>query len=185
MPEMNGGKSMKNMKETIHDMPDRSKQYGAYCLVMIALGLFIAIGHSMALDIVCKVIGVLLILSALGAFFHWWKNRGDKSPAVYAELLGTLVSAGLGIWCFFGTDSFVTFLNVILGLGMIISSLSSLSLGARGEKDFLSIILSCISLVLGFIVLFTHAGTTWMTIMLGLSLVFSGITGLVATKRNV
>ncbi len=175
---------MENMKETIHNMPDRSKQYGVYCLVMIALGLFIAIGHSMALDIVCKVVGVLLILSALGGIFHWWKDRKDKSPVMYADLLGTLVAAGLGIWCFFATDSFVTFLNVILGLGMILSSLSSLSLGVRGEKDFLSIILACISLVLGFIVLFTHAGTTWMTIMLGISLIFSGLTGLVATKRN-
>ncbi len=74
---------------------------------------------------------------------------------------------------------------MILGLGMILSSVSSLSLGIRGEKDFLSIILACVSLVLGFIVLFTHAGTAWMTIMLGLSLVFSGLTGLVATKRNI
>ncbi len=176
---------MENMKETFRNMPDRSRGYSAYCLVMIALGLFIAIGHNMALDIVCKVIGALLLVSAAGGLFHWWKNREDKSPAAYAQLMGTLVAAGLGIWCFFATDTFVTFLNVILGLGMILSSLSSLSLGARGEKDFLSIILACVSLVLGFIVLFTHAGTTWVTIMLGLSLIFSGLTGLVATKRNI
>ncbi len=176
---------MQNMRETIHDLPDRSKQYGVYCLVMIALGLFIAIGHNMALDIVCKVVGVLLLLSALGGLFHWWRNREDKSPAMYAHLFGTAVSAGLGIWCFFATHSFVTFLNVILGLGMILSSLSSLSMGVRGEKDFLSIILACISLVLGVFVLFTHAGTTLMTIMLGISLIFSGLTGLVATKRNI
>ncbi len=65
------------------------------------------------------------------------------------------------------TDLFITFLNVIIGLAIILSSLSSLSLGYKGRKDFVSIGLALISLLAGIVVMFTHTASSSLTILLG------------------
>ena len=50
-------------------------------LVLAAIGVFLIIGHNLALDIMAKVLAVGLIVTALSGVFSWWKNKSKKSES--------------------------------------------------------------------------------------------------------
>ncbi len=175
---------MKNLKENVQNLPDRAKGYAFYGLLLIVLGIFIIIGHNMALDIICKVVGLMMLLSAAGGLVFCFRHWHERTPELFANVTGTVIALILGLWCVFGTDSFVSLLNILLGVSMIVAGATGMVQGGRGERDILSMILSAICIVLGFIVCFTHVGTSWLTIMMGISLIFTGISSLVTTGRN-
>ncbi len=79
-------------------VPDRSKQYGVYCLAMIVLGVLIMVGHNTVLNLVCKAICVLMLLSAAGGIDHYRKTSSDNRSRT-AQLAGVLVFVVIGILC--------------------------------------------------------------------------------------
>lgn len=72
-----------------------------YWVILAALGIFLIIGHNVALNIVCKVIGVALLLAAVSGVYSWWKTKSRKPEAI-ARLIGSLAFFGLGLWILTG-----------------------------------------------------------------------------------
>jgi hypothetical protein len=99
-----------------------------YWVILAALGIFLIIGHNVALNIVCKVIGVALLLAAVSGVYSWWKTK-SKKPEAIARLIGSLAFFGLGLWILLATGDFISFINVALGFVIILSAALTLYRG--------------------------------------------------------
>lgn len=152
-------------------------------LVLAALGIFMIIGHGLALDIMGKVLAVGLVITAITGVIAWWK--GDrKKPDAIARLIGSLVLGVAGVWILLNTGTFITLINVVLGAVMIISGLLNLYRGWKSGKDVPTMVLSVIGIVLGVIIALNNAATTWMTVMEGIGLIYTAFTGFISERKG-
>lgn len=152
-------------------------------LVLAAIGVFLIIGHNLALDIMAKVLAVGLIVTALSGVFAWWKNKSKKSDAI-AKLIGSVVLCVVGIWILANSHTFITVINVVLGAIMIISGVLNLYHGWKAGKDTVTMVLSVIGIVLGVIIALNNAATTWMTVAEGIGLIYSAVTGFISERKG-
>ena len=140
-----------------------------YWVILAALGIFLIIGHNVALNIVCKVIGVALLLAAVSGVYSWWKTKSRKPEAI-ARLIGSLAFFGLGLWILLATGDFISFINVALGFVIILSAALTLYRGIKAGLHLPTIILAVIGIALGLIIACTNAATTWLVYCEGLGL---------------
>ena len=151
-------------------------------LIMAAMGIFLIIGHGLALDIMGKVLAVGLIVTAAAGVITFFRTKEKKSQDI-AKLIGFAVLCILGIWILLNTPTFITVINVVLGAIMILSGVLNLYHGWKMGKDIPTIVLSLVGIVLGFIIAFNNAATTWMTVMEGIGLIYSAVTGFISERK--
>ena len=150
-------------------------------LILAALGIFLIIGHGLALDIMGKVLAVGLIVTAAVGVITFFRSKEKKSQDI-AKFIGFAVLCVLGIWILLNTPTFITVINVVLGAIMILSGVLNLYHGWK-SKDKVTMILSLIGIVLGLIVALNNAATTWMTVAEGIGLIYSAITGFISEHK--
>lgn len=154
-----------------------------YWIILAALGIFLIIGHNVALNIVCKVIGVALLLAAVSGVYSWWKTKSRKPEAI-ARLIGSLAFFGLGLWILLATGDFISFINVALGFVIILSAALTLYRGIKAGLHLPTIILAVIGIALGLIIACTNAATTWLVYCEGLGLIYAAVTGFMGERRH-
>ena len=66
-------------------MMKNAKKHTVHWLILAALGIFLIIGHNLALNIVTKIIAVALILTAAGGVAGWWKTKSRKTEDIAPE----------------------------------------------------------------------------------------------------
>lgn len=154
-----------------------------YWIILAALGIFLIIGHNVALNIVCKVIGVGLLLAALSGVYSWWKTKSRK-PGAIARLIGSLAFLGLGLWILLATGDFISFINVALGFIIILSAALTLYHGIKEGRHLPTIILAVIGIALGLIIACTNAATTCLVYCEGLGLIYAAVTGFMGERRH-
>ena len=161
-------------------MMKSAKKHTVHWLILAALGIFLIVGHNLALNIVTKIIAVALILTAAGGVAGWWKTKSRKMEDI-ASLIGSAVFCLIGIWILLNTNAFITLINVVLGLLIAISS--GLGLYRAWKTGFkLPMILSAVGVVLGLIIACNNAATTWMTVAEGIGLLYAAVTGFLAER---
>lgn len=153
-----------------------------YWIILAALGIFLIIGHSVALDIVCKVIAVGLLLAAVSGVYTWWKSK-SKKPEALARLIGSLAFCSLGLWILLRTQDFVSFINVALGFVMIVSGALTLYRGIKEGKHIPTIVLAVVGMILGLIIACNNAATTAVVVLEGIGLLYTGVTGFLGERR--
>ena len=149
-------------------------------LVLALLGLFLIFGHNAALQIICKIIGVGLILLAVPGIINWWKEK-SQAPEAIASLLANAVFCLLGLWILFSTQSFINLINIVLGLIIIVISLAMLY-SAWKLRHTSAIVMSAIGIVIGIIVACCNAATTLFAVAAGAGLIYTAITGYLSQK---
>ena len=151
-------------------------------LVLAVLGLFLIFGHNAALNLICKVIAIGLILLSLPGVINWWKTK-DKAPEAIASLVISLGFCLLGLWILCSTQGFINLINLVLGLAVIIISAAVLY-SAWKVRHTSSIIMACIGLVLGIIIACSNAATTLFTVSGGIGLIYIAVTGYLSELKN-
>jgi len=150
--------------------------------ILALLGLILIFGHSLAQNIICKIIAVALILTAASGVYSWWKEK-SKAPEALAALLGSALFCLFGLWILFNTDRFISLINIVLGAVVILISLLSLyrswKLGMTPQ-----LILSAVGLVLGIVIACYNAATSVPVILQGIGLVYTAIVGFLSEKRK-
>ncbi len=149
-------------------------------LIIGALGILLIVAQHLAKTLVYIIFAVGLMLAGGAGALSWWKNRSLER----GELVNLVASAALfivGLWILRNPDGFDKIINVIIGLVLIVAGVYWLNL-SRTASDRLMSILSIVSIVLGVIITFSHAGTTWIVKAEGFSLVYSAVTGLIGEK---
>ncbi len=143
-----------------------------YWILLGALGIFLIIGHNMALSIVCKVIGACMAISAVLGIIDYLKNKDMP-----AKLAGGIISLLLGLWIFGNSGQFITLINVVIGVIIALSGAFNLYRGLKACKAKISLIFPCISILIGIIIACNNAATSWATIAAGVGLLYSAVTG--------
>ena len=160
-----------------------SKQKFLPWLVMALLGIFLIVGRGLVQDIIGKVFAIGLILTAGSGFIAWWKNKGKKADDV-ARMIGYVLLFLLGIWILFNTARFISLINVIIGLIVIIMSLLNLFHGWKSGKDVFTMVVSCIGIILGIVIVTTNAATAWLPVAEGIGLIYTAITGFISERKS-
>ena len=154
-----------------------------YWGILVALGVFLLLGHGIALQIISKVIGVGLILAAVSGIYTWWKTKSKKLEAI-ARLVGSLAILGLGLWVILSTGDFIRFMGVSLGFVIILTAALTLYRGIKAEKHTPTIILAIAGIALGLIIACTDPTKTWLVSFEGIGLIYASVTGYLGEKKH-
>ena len=135
----------------------------------------------------CGLLGTALMVTGLIYILGWFAKRRDGFPVWF--LIPGLLLAALGLWLLSRPASVIvliqfSFAAVLLFHG-VIDLQSALSLMREGwPRWWIDLALAALTLVLGGVVLFNPFGTMEaLTILIGLSLVYDGISDLVLIHR--
>lgn len=151
-------------------------------MILAVLGVFLIIGRNTALHIVCRVIGIGLLLAAASGVYSWWKTKSKKVEHI-ARLIGSLVILGLGFWVLLATGDFLSFLNVALGFVIILASGLTLYHGMK-EKHAPTIVLAVAGIALGLITACTGTEAAWLVYCEGLGLIYAAVIGFLGERRQ-
>ena len=150
-------------------------------IVAIAIGIMFVVVPSTAGNVVCYVLGGVLI--ALGLLLVIRQLTADFL-LFYSPFLIGLVMISIGILCFARPEVVKSLFTIIFGLYLIVDGLSKIPEGVNCVKlhikgSWLIFVMAGISLALGFIVMF---GTMeYIMIICGASLIVDGIIGVIYT----
>lgn len=161
-------------------MMKSANKHTVHWLVLAALGIFLIIGHNLALNIVVKIIAAALIVIAATGLYGWFKSNSRGAKDI-AGLLGMGVFFLVGVWILLNTNTFITLINVVLGLLIAVFSGVALyhcwKLGLKVHAVFAGI-----GVALGLIIACNNAATTWMTIAEGVGLLYAGVMGYLSER---
>ena len=122
------------------------------------------------------------IIAAVSGILGWWKEKSRSKDAIIS-LLGSLALLGIGLWIITNPIAFDTFLNVIIGLVLIITGVIWLVRGWKQNKDMIMIVMGAIALILGLIIACSNAATSWVIVAEGIGLIYTAITGFIGEKK--
>ncbi len=151
-------------------------------LVLGILGLMLIVGKKVIKDALYIVMAVGLIIAAVSGILGWWKEKSRSKDAII-NLLGSLALLGIGLWIITNPIAFDTFLNVIIGLVLIITGVIWLVRGWKQNKDMIMIVMGAIALILGLIIACSNAATSWVIVAEGIGLIYTAITGFIGEKK--
>ena len=160
----------------------KSKSNLTYWAILAILGIFLIVGHNAAVNIICKVFGAALILFAVPGVVSWWKTK-SKAPEALARLIGSVAFCAVGLWILFNTPAFVRFINVLVGLVILIPSAVSLYRAWKNGRDIVPMVLAALGIVLGLVIACNNIATTWVAVCAGAGLVYTAVTGFLADRR--
>ena len=150
--------------------------------VLGILGLMLIIGKKVIKDALYIVMAVGLIIAAVSGILGWWKEKSRSKDAIIS-LLGSLALLGIGLWIITNPTAFDTFLNVIIGLVLMITGVIWLVRGWKANKDIIMIVMGAIALILGLIIACSNAATSWVIVAEGIGLIYTAITGFIGEKK--
>lgn len=150
-------------------------------IILGALGLFLIIGRHMAKDLLYRILGIGLMLASGAIVADWLKDKNRKQDSAVFLMGGVLVFF-IGLWILFHPGTLDRFINVLIGGVLIVCGIQWLTRGSSGKKDSFTIALSVGSIILGTVIAFTNAATTWLVIAEGFGLIFAAINGAVAER---
>lgn len=151
-------------------------------LILGILGLMLIVGKKVIKDALYIVMAVGLIIAAVSGILGWWKEKSRSKDALI-NLLGSIALLGIGLWIITNPVAFDTFLNVIIGLVLMITGVLWLVRGWKQNKDMVIIVMGVISLILGLIIACSNAATSWVIVAEGIGLIYTAITGFIGEKR--
>ena len=151
-------------------------------LVLGILGLMLIVGKKVIKDALYIVMAVGLIIAAVSGILGWWKEKSRSKDAIIS-LLGSLALLGIGLWIITNPTAFDTFLNVIIGLVLMITGVMWLVRGCKANKDIIMIVMGAIALILGLIIACSNAATSWVIVAEGIGLIYTAITGFIGEKK--
>lgn len=162
-------------------MKDKKTSF-VHWLILALLGLFLIIGHSLAQDIICKIIGVALILSAVSGIAEWWKEK-SKAPEAIVSLLGRVLIVLLGLWIVLNTGRFISLINVVIGIVIIAIGAVNLYSGWKLHQ-VPHMVLAALAIALGVVVICCHAATSVPVICQGIGLIYTAAVGYLGDRNK-
>lgn len=157
-------------------------------LMYAVFGLILIIWPETTSRTICHVAATAILLAGIYQIvLYILRGRRPMEPVIRNDLAGGLIMAAAAIFIYIRTDLIISIVPVVLGFAIIVDGVVKLQRAIdlhrlQFEGWFFILILAMFSIALGILMLtepFEAART--MTIMLGIGLVFSGVTSLAIT----
>lgn len=159
----------------------------AAAVVTILLGLFLAFWPGQSVSFLCMLLGAAIALTGVIYFVGWLARRKAGVPALF--VLPGVVLFALGAWLMTSPASVVQLVQYIFGAVLIFHGIVDLQgalalMGQGYSRWWVDLLLAVLTLALGMLVVVNPFGTfAALMTLVGLSLVFDGVTDLVIIWR--
>lgn len=155
-------------------------------LLTIALGGILIAWPMEVTGMICRVLGVLLVvMGAVYIFGYIMEGRGILTIA------GGLLFLLLGVWIFITPGSIATLVPIVIGVVLLVHSLRDFQMAAEAKQNgstrwmmlFLLALLNC---VFGVVCICDSFGVVSVAVrMLGIALVYDGISNMIIVFHTV
>lgn len=149
-----------------------------FSLIFIATGIFLLMRPETAINIVCYVIGVILILWGVISIIQFFSNKNSKDYLSVSFIFGSFVFI-FGIIVLIKPNIIASIIPLLLGIWMVINGVTKLSYALTINKEnnaALSIIGSIAIIILGILMIFNpFEGAQALTQIIGISFIFYSI----------
>lgn len=151
--------------------------------VSIVFGTFLIVGRGSAVADIIRILGIFLLVAAVTCFITYFfgsQSKGNPSTLATA-ILCTLVS----LVFIYAPGWLIDLFPIVMGLALIVNSIFNISglvsSPIRTGMFTASMVLSCITLVLGFVaVLHPSAVADVLIVLIGITYLLNGIDDLLA-----
>ena len=179
-------------------MKDRAISCTVSALCFIALGIVLVGWPEASLNWICRLLGIVLLASGV-VFIISYLTKKKASTVLQYDLFIGVILALLGIWLLTNPAIIISFVQYIFGAILIIHGIidiqGTLSLRSGGSSRWYPALLFAIATIaLGAIIILNpFASMSALVILIGISLIFDGITdilivlsvGVTAHKLNI
>ena len=154
-----------------------------FSIIYIALGVLLLAMPQTSLLWICYAFGAVVLITGIVCLIQYARIRGSGFAAPFM-LVGGVITAGLGLFTLARPAVVASFLPVVFGLFILIDGCSrigtALDLARRkGDKWWLLLLLSLLSIGLGLLLLFNPFGAAVSAVMLcGVLLIAEGAVNL-------
>ncbi len=155
----------------------------AAAVLLVGLGIFMFFWPATSTILVIRIVGIVLLLLGGQYLLSWYRSRStDRSLMLFG---GAVALVGLFLLLFPGLIRSI--LNIAAGVFLLLygfSALSTMTIERRsgsGQWIFAAAV-ACITLVLGFICLFSGTATNTIVRIVGAALIVNGIFQYLASR---
>ncbi len=148
-------------------------------IVFLVLGIVLMISPAASLKVFMYVIGGVLLLSALVRILTFFKAK--KEDRVPLSLVLGIASAVIGLFFVIAPGFISSILAVVFGVVIILNSLLDLVIAVRlPAGKAIAVVMALLGLALGILIVINPAAfAEFMTVLIGVSLVYESVVGIV------
>ena len=153
-----------------------------FSLLFIATGIFLLLKPETAINIICYVLGVILVLWGVVSIIQFFSDKNSTSYLSLNFIFGAFVFI-FGIIILIKPSIIASIVPLLLGVWMVINGVTKLSYSLsiyKTSKNMLSIIGSIFIIVFGVTLIFNpFEGAKGLTQIIGISLIVYSILDLI------
>jgi uncharacterized membrane protein HdeD (DUF308 family) len=153
-----------------------------FSLLFIVAGVFLLIKPETAINVVCYVIGIILVLWGVISIIQFFSDKNSTNYLSLSFIFGSFVFI-FGIIILIKPSIVASIVPLLLGVWMVINGVTKLSYSLsiyRNTKNILSIIVSIFIIVFGVTLIFNpFEGAKGLTQIIGVALIVYSILDLV------
>jgi len=147
-------------------------------LILIIFGIILLIWPGSTLDIVCKIVGVAVLIAGIVGVAEGLAGK-RKDPAAVRNFAGNVAAVIVGILLIAFSGAIVSVLPFVLGILIVIYSAVEIfgALKADGGIQTGRLIMAVIELIIGILIMANPFSTVTLLIrILGIGMIFGGVT---------
>ena len=152
-------------------------------VLFIVLGVLLLVMPQTSLLWICYAFGAVVLITGIFCLIQYARVRGSGLAAPFLLVAG-VITAGLGLFALAKPEVVASFLPVVFGLFILMDGCSRIGTAIdlarrRGEKWWLLLLLSLLSIALGILLLADPFGAAVSVVMLcGVLLIVEGVINL-------
>lgn len=152
-------------------------------VLFIVLGVLLLVMPQTSLLWICYAFGAVVLITGIFCLIQYARLRGSGLAAPFLLVAG-VITAGLGLFALAKPEVVASFLPVVFGLFILMDGCSRIGTAIdlarrRGEKWWLLLLLSLLSIALGILLLADPFGAAVSVVMLcGVLLIVEGVINL-------
>ncbi|MDE6475393.1 MAG: DUF308 domain-containing protein [Erysipelotrichaceae bacterium] len=151
--------------------------------IFILFGVILTIWPLETTTTLCYMLGSIVLFYGLSKIWLYFSKAKDVTPAYRLDLIIGVLIASTGLFIFFKSESIISLLPIVIGLTLIIESLTklqqALSLRTLQHPQWhIALLFAGITLAIGVLLLFNpFKAASLMIRIIGISLLYNGISG--------
>ena len=103
-------------------------------LILGALGILLIINRRFALNIAYIIFAIGLMLAGVASVIGWWEDRRLGNEELVSLVSGIAMFV-IGLWIIRNPNSFDKIINVLIGLVLIVTCASWLSMNGQSDQN--------------------------------------------------
>lgn len=153
-----------------------------------ALGVVLVLWPGLSVQLVCKAVGVVLIVCGLLRLISFFIEH-DSSMYTQSNLILGIVFAVVGIWIVANPGRVLSLIPIIVGILIVIHGISNLQQAltlckSKYSRWWLALLLAVLTLGLGILLIFKpFAAIDTVVMLIGLFLIYDGISNIWIVSR--